>query len=218
MRSMSASLYQPSLLGDGHEVLVHVGHHHAGLVAHERHGEERLEPDEQPAMMEIVPVGATVVTLQLRSSCMGRMRSPCSSRAQVSSGPQMERAHSGNAPRSWPAARSPSWPRRRRTPSRGGPSPRPRAVVRDAEADEHVGEAHHAQADAADALRERVDLGQRVLVDVDDVVEEVRRQVDVARRRPSPSRRLHVVADVDRAEVADVVGSSGCSPHGLVAS
>ena len=40
-------------------------------------------------MMEIVPVGATVVTLQLRSSCIGRMRLPFSSRAQVSSGPQM---------------------------------------------------------------------------------------------------------------------------------
>jgi hypothetical protein len=57
-------------------------------------------PDEQPAMMEMVPVGATVVTLQLRSSCIGRMRAPCSSRAQVSSGPQMDCAHSGNAPRS----------------------------------------------------------------------------------------------------------------------
>src|SRR5262249_40172427 len=31
------------LLGDGDEVLVHVGHHHARLIAHERNGEERLE-------------------------------------------------------------------------------------------------------------------------------------------------------------------------------
>ena len=30
-------------LRDRDEVLVHVGHHHAGLVAHERHGEQRLE-------------------------------------------------------------------------------------------------------------------------------------------------------------------------------
>ena len=57
-------------------------------------------PDEHPAMMLIVPVGATVVTLQLRSNCNGRTRAPCSSRAHVSSGPQIERAHSGNAPRS----------------------------------------------------------------------------------------------------------------------
>ena len=47
-------------------------------------------------------------------------------------------------------------------------------VVRDAEAHERVGEAHDAEADAADALGERVDLRQRILVDVDDVVEEVR--------------------------------------------
>ncbi len=57
-------------------------------------------PDEHPAMIEIVPVGATVVVLQLRRSCIGRMRLPAASRAQVSSGPQIERAHSGNAPRS----------------------------------------------------------------------------------------------------------------------
>jgi isoleucyl-tRNA synthetase len=57
-------------------------------------------PEEQPAMMEIVPVGATVLTLQLRTSFIGRMRLPSASRAHVSSGPQIERAHSGNAPRS----------------------------------------------------------------------------------------------------------------------
>ena len=50
-------------------------------------------------MMLMVPVGATVVTLQLRSICMGRTRFPSASRAQLSSGPQMDWAHSGNAPR-----------------------------------------------------------------------------------------------------------------------
>ena len=69
-------------------------------------------------------------------------------------------------------------------------------VVRDAEADERVGEAHHAETDAADALGQRVDLRQRVLVDVDDVVEEVRAELDVrAGTHPSPSApSLHVVA------------------------
>src|ERR671929_78001 len=96
-------------------------------------------PDEQPAMIEIVPVGATVVTLQFRSSCIGRMRSPLASRAQLLSGPQME----------------------------------------------------------------RVDLRERVLVDVDDVVEEVRGQMDVAPKGvPIHHAVTHVVADVDRAEVA----------------
>ena len=51
-------------------------------------------------MIEMVPVGATVVTLQFRRSCIGRMRLPFSSRAQVSSGPQMLFAHSGKVPRS----------------------------------------------------------------------------------------------------------------------
>ena len=57
-------------------VFVHVGHQHAGLVPHERHREERLDPRLQPAMIEMVPVGATVVTLQLRSRCIGRIRLP----------------------------------------------------------------------------------------------------------------------------------------------
>ena len=57
-------------------------------------------PEEHPAMIEIVPVGATVVRLQCRSRLSGRMRCPSASRAQVSSGPQMLRSHSGNTPRS----------------------------------------------------------------------------------------------------------------------
>ncbi len=56
-------------------------------------------PDEHPAMMEMVPVGATVVTLQLRRRRSGRMRSPLGARAHDSSGPQMERSHCGNTPR-----------------------------------------------------------------------------------------------------------------------
>ncbi len=56
-------------------------------------------PDEQPAMIEIVPVGATVVRLQLRSFRIGRTRSPLGPRAQVASGPQIERSHSGKTPR-----------------------------------------------------------------------------------------------------------------------
>ena len=164
-------------------------------------------PDEQPAMIEMVPVGATVVTLQLRSSCIGRMRSPFSSRAHVSSGPQMDRAHSGNGATlvrealalalgldvdelHAAAAELDAFGR----------------VVRDAQTHERVGEAHDAETDAADALGQRVDLGERILVDVDDVVEEVRGEMHVALHRiPVQHAVLHVVADVDRAEVADVV-------------
>ncbi len=56
-------------------------------------------PLAQPAMMEIVPVGATVVRLQLRSRRIGRIRLPAASRAQLWSGPQMLRSHSWNTPR-----------------------------------------------------------------------------------------------------------------------
>src|SRR5256885_8543642 len=54
-------------------------------------------PDEHPAMIEMVPVGATVVRLQLRSLRMGRTRSPLGPRAQVASGPQIDRSHSGRS-------------------------------------------------------------------------------------------------------------------------
>ncbi len=50
-------------------------------------------------MIEMVPVGATVVTLQLRSFRIGRIRLPSASRAQVASGPQMLFSHSGKTPR-----------------------------------------------------------------------------------------------------------------------
>src|SRR4029077_2107081 len=77
-------------------------------------------------------------------------------------------------------------------------------VVSDAKPDERVSEAHYAEADAPNPLGESVDLGKRVFVDVDDVVEEVDGEVDVALERvPIHLRILHVIPDVDRAEVAD---------------
>ena len=51
-------------------------------------------------------------------------------------------------------------------------------VVGDAQLDEQVGQAHHAETDPPDALGQLGDLRQRVLVGVDDVLEEVGRQVD----------------------------------------
>jgi len=46
----------PFLLGDRDKVLVYVGHDHARLVPHEGDGEQRFDADEQPAMIEMVPV------------------------------------------------------------------------------------------------------------------------------------------------------------------
>ncbi len=160
-------------------------------------------PPEQPAKIEIVPVGATVVRLQLRSARSGRTREPSSRVAAFPSGPQIERSHAG------------------KTPRRLGELLRRDArllvdelhdaaahlhalvgVVGDAEAHEHVRPPHHAEADAADGLGQLVDLLEGIAVRVDDVVEEVRRQVDdlaqrlpvhglvgvVARARRPPSR------------------------------
>ena len=56
-------------------------------------------PPLHPAMIEIVPVGATVVRLQLRRRRSGRMRSPPASRAQVASGPHTDFSQAGNTPR-----------------------------------------------------------------------------------------------------------------------
>ena len=138
-------------------------------------------PELQPAMIEIVPVGATVVTLQFRSRRIGRIRSPLG-RARTG----LVRAPDASLPLGEYAA------------DLGEPLGLPLAllvhelldlpaqldaflrVVGDAELHEQVGQAHHAEADAPDPLRQIGDLRQRILVGVDDVVEEVGREVDDA--------------------------------------
>ena len=151
-------------------------------------------PPEQPAMIEIVPVGATVVMLQLRSRRQRADAVALGPRAQVASGPQMERSHSGNTPRRV-ASRSDSTlasssmnPMSLRAELDGGPRSR-----RDAELHQHVGPAHHAEPDAADVLRQVVDRLQRVLVGIDHVVEEVGRRAAPSRAglpvHPSSRRR-----------------------------
>ncbi len=56
-------------------------------------------PPEQPAKMEMVPVGATVVRLQLRSLRIGRTRVPSARLAAFLSGPQIDFSQAGNTPR-----------------------------------------------------------------------------------------------------------------------
>ena len=93
-----------------------------------------------------------------------------------------------------------------------------RAVVWNAQAHEHVRPAHHAETDATDGLRQAVDLIERVAVRVDDVVEEVHREVhDTTQALPiDPGERialtgaeiaLHEGRQIHASEVADVVGS-----------
>ena len=100
MRSMSVSDHHPSPRAIATKSSLTSGIMTPAWLRMKATAKSGSSPDEQPAMIEIVPVGATIVTLQLRSICIGRMRSPRSSRAHVSSGPQIERAHSGNGPRS----------------------------------------------------------------------------------------------------------------------
>jgi len=72
-------------------------------------------------------------------------------------------------------------------------------VISNSQTNQRIGKAHHAESDPADPLAQVVDLRQRVLVDVDDVVEEVRGQMDVTSQRvPIHLAVLHVNPDVDR--------------------
>jgi hypothetical protein len=100
MRSINASEYQPSFFATATKSSLTSGIITPAWLRMNATANSGSRPEEQPAMIEIVPVGATVVTLQLRSFCIGRMRRPCSSRAAVSSGPQIDFSHSGNGPRS----------------------------------------------------------------------------------------------------------------------
>ena len=89
-------------------------------------------------------------------------------------------------------------------------------VIGDTQSNARVGEAHHAEPDAADALGERVDRLERILVDVDDVVEEVRGEMDVGLEAvPIHFPVSYIKADVNGAEVADVVGEEGLLAAGV---
>src|SRR6267143_1265664 len=163
-------------------------------------------PDEQPAMIEIVPVGATVVRLQLRSRRManalaagvagaGRIRSPDRALPLREDAALLRQLLGGNL------RLLIDEPHQLATERDAGIG-----VVGHAKPDEQVGPSHDAQPDAPNPLRKTVDLIERVPVRVDDVVEEMRAEVHRG-AQPIP---IHVTvldeqADVDRAEVADVI-------------
>ncbi len=194
-------------LRDGHEFFVHVGHHHACLIAHERHREQRLEPRAAPS--------------DDGDGARGR------DRGDVAVAQQLHGANSlplRIARARFVGAEDAARPFGERAALLGQPlalllaldieelhhlAPHLHAfstVVRNTQAHEHVGKTHHAEPDAADALAQRVDLRQRILVDVDDVVEEVRAERDVAAHRvPVHHAMVHVVPHVHAAEVAHVV-------------
>ena len=150
---------------------------HAGLVAHERNGEQRLDArraarDDRDRSRRRDRVDVAVAQHLHRTNAIAVARRARRSRRD----PRWICAHSGNGPRSLASRSLSASTRRPRTPcSLPAELHALVAVVGDAEPHERVGKAHDAEADAADALRQRVDLRQRILVDVDDVVEEVRR-------------------------------------------
>ena len=105
-------------------------------------------PPEQPAKIEIVPVGATVVRLQLRSRRSGRIRVPSGPRAQLASGPQIEASHAGKTPRA-AASRSEATRDSSFTNSHHAASePHTfRGVVGNADTDEEIRPSHDAEPD-----------------------------------------------------------------------
>jgi hypothetical protein len=99
MRRTSSSEYQPSRFAMATKSSFTSGMSTPAWLRMNATAKSGSMPELQLAMIEMVPVGATVVTLQLRSFRIGRMRSPSGPRAQVASGPQMLRSHSGKTPR-----------------------------------------------------------------------------------------------------------------------
>ena len=99
IRRIRSSEYQPSFLAMATKSSFTSGISTPAWFRMKATAKSGSMPELQPAMMEMVPVGATVVTLQFRSFRIGRTRSPSGPRAAVSSGPQMLCSHSGNAPR-----------------------------------------------------------------------------------------------------------------------
>ena len=196
-------------LRDRDEVLVHVRHHHAGLVAHERNGEQRLEPDEQPAMMldraGRRDRGDVAVAEQLhRADALAVLVA----RARLVRAPDATAPTrgTGHAPRR--AARSPSSLststnsitlaaelhafRRCRTRCRGARARR--------QSPSRQGRCGGCACDSASIsgsgyLLTSMMLSRKCVLSVDVAPERVPVHLPV----------VHVVADVDRAEVADVV-------------
>ena len=197
----------PLAFRDGDEILVHVGHHDARLVAHERHREQRLEPRRAPRDDRDRPRRRhrrdVAVPQELhRPDPLARGVT----RARLVRSPDRPRPLGEGAP----LVRQPlTLTLPFRIHERHDFAPEFDAlgrIVREPESHERVREPHHTQPDPSDPLGERVDLDQRIPVDVDDVVEEVRREMNVASERGPIHLPLgHVMPDVDATQIADII-------------
>ena len=99
MRFMRSSECQPSALARATKSSLTSGIMTPAWLRMKATAKSGSMPPLHPAMIEMVPVGATVVRLQLRRRRWSRMRLPPASRAQVSSGPQIDSSHAGKTPR-----------------------------------------------------------------------------------------------------------------------
>jgi len=155
-------------------------------------------PLEQPAMMLMVPVGAIVVTVALRTRApaglskigaleVGEHAALAGQLLAGRAGLVVDEAH-----------------------DIAGDLAGVFGVVGHLEAQQHVGEAHDAETDLAVALGHPLDLGQRVAIDVDDVVQEAHRGAhDAAEGAVVDVAVGHDPAEVDGAQVAALVGQQG---------
>ena len=179
-------------------------------------------PPLHPAMIEIVPVGATVVRLQLRRRRWSRTRLPEGLRAHSSSGPQIDSSQAGKTPRNSASFSDATLVSSSMKAMTVRPSATPSSeFVAYAEPHQQVGPAHDPEPHAADLPGQVGDLAQRVAVGVDHVVEEVGGQVhDAAEGVPVDAvfRALEVPVagegpHVDAAQVADVVREQRLVPR-----
>ena len=195
------------LLRDGDEVLVDVRHEDAGLVAHERHGEQRLDPGgaagddgdgagrRHGGQVAVAQPLHRPQALARRTARAGGVRAPDGARPLGEDPTLLGELLGSLLGLLVHELHQPATQRDALV-----------AVVGDAEPHQQIRPAHDAQADTPNALGEIVDLGERVPVGVDDVVQEVRAEVH-RRSQPVPFHLavLDEQADIDRAEVADVV-------------
>ncbi len=99
MPSMSSSEYHPCSLAMRTKSGLTSGMSEPAWLRMNATANSGSMPPEQPAKIEIVPVGATVVRLQFLSSRSGRTRVPSGRVAAFPSGPQIEASHAGKTPR-----------------------------------------------------------------------------------------------------------------------
>ena len=167
------------LLGASHEGRVHIRHHRTGLVAHERDGENRFDTSGTP--------GEDRYGAGRRHRCEVAVPEPehrTNTMSRRIPGTQFVRPPNGLLPgREDPSALGELLRRAARLlvqeshhlAAHFNPFV---TVVGDPEPDEHVRPTHDSQANPADGLSQVGDRLQRIPIGVDDVIQEVRGQMD----------------------------------------